>query len=259
MKNSYFAFFLGILLFSSCVPYKNTVYMQGEIQKRETEATVYKVQKNDILYVQISSSDESMQKIFSQSSQSANNQNVSNQTLYFKGYVVDQSGQIELPYLGKIMALDLSFVEIKNNITKALLSKKFKSVDNIFIVVKLAGVPYTILGEVKNPQVSVIYKENPNLFDVIAASGDITQVGNRKEVIVVRREDGKDIKSIIDLTSAESINSPYFYIRPNDIVYVQPLRQKSLGTGTTLLQTVRDTVMALSLISSIILLAKYSK
>jgi polysaccharide export outer membrane protein len=157
------------------------------------------------------------------------------------------------------MALDLSFVEIKNNITKALLSKKFKSVDNIFIVVKLAGVPYTILGEVKNPQVSVIYKENPNLFDVIAASGDITQVGNRKEVIVVRREDGKDIKSIIDLTSAESINSPYFYIRPNDIVYVQPLRQKSLGTGTTLLQTVRDTVMALSLISSIILLAKYSK
>jgi PBP1b-binding outer membrane lipoprotein LpoB len=85
MKNSYFAFFLGILLFSSCVPYKNTVYMQGEIQKRETEATVYKVQKNDILYVQISSSDESMQKIFSQSRQSVNNQNVSNQTLYFKG------------------------------------------------------------------------------------------------------------------------------------------------------------------------------
>jgi polysaccharide export outer membrane protein len=233
--------------------------MQGEMQEKEKENLVYKVKKNDILYIQISSSDENVQKIFTQSAQTVGNQNINNQNLYFRGYIVDKEGFVALPFLGKIHVAGLSFEEIKTSINKALLNKNFKSTDNIFIKVKLAGVPYTILGEVKNPQVGVIYKENPSLFDVIAASGDITQVGNRKEVLVIRKENGKDVKALVDLTSANSINSPYFYIRPNDIVYVQPLRQKSLGTGTTLLQTLRDTVMALSLISSIILLAKYSK
>ncbi len=259
MKNNIFILLLGVLLFTSCVPYKNTVYMQGELDKAKKSVSIYKVQKNDILYVQIASPDENIQKLFNAGNQRTATQNMSNQTLYFKGYMVNDQGKITLPYIGEMPAEGLSFDQIKKNIEKVLLSKKFKTVDNVFITVKLAGVPYTILGEIKNPQVSVIYKENPTVFDIIAASGDITTVGNRKEVIVVRKENGVDVKSTIDLTSAESMQSPYYYIRPNDIVYVQPLRQKSLGTGTTLLQTVRDTVMALSLISSIILLAQYSK
>ena len=104
-----------------------------------------------------------------------------------------------------------------------------------------------------------MYKERPDLFDILGNASDISLVGNRKSVVIIRREENKLVKQTLDLTDSNIINSPYFYIRPNDVVYVPPLRQKTLGTGATLQQSITATISALSLITTIILLSKYVK
>ncbi len=250
-----FLIILIALNFASCVPYKNIVYVQGKMDNQSTESIHYKVKKHDILFIDIKSGNEEIQKFFDINSNSTSNQ-VNQNTLYFKGYTVDEQGDIELPLLSKIHVAGKTFEEIKNLIKKRLLMTQFASLQDIFIKVKLAGVPYTILGEVKTPQSGVLYKVNPNLLDAIANAGDVTLTGDLRHVVIIRNENGKKIKKEMDLTKSSVVNSPYFYVRPNDLIYVQPLRQKTLGTGVTLSQTISTTITALSLVTTIILLSK---
>ena len=140
-----------------------------------------------------------------------------------------------------------------------MLSSQFSSLNHIFITVKLAGIPYSIIGEVIHPQNGVLYKTNPNIFDVIANAGDIKMTGDHKHVMIIREKEGKKIKKEIDLTDADILYSDFYYIRPNDLIYIKPLKQKTLGTGTTLSQTISTTITALSLVTSVILLTNFIK
>ena len=246
------------MIFQSCVPYKNIVYVQGNLPENKIDSTNYKIQKNDILYIDIKSSDKGIEHLFS-IQQSPNGNKVSPQSLFFNGYTVDNKGFIELPVVGKINVLDKTFSGVKTMIKKRLLATQFSNLGDLFIKVKLAGIPYTIIGEVKSPQNSVLYKVKPNIFDVLSDAKDITLVGDRREVVVIRNEHNQQVKHSLDLTDANVVKSPYFYIRPNDIIYVKPLKQKVWGTGTTLQQTISTTITALSLITTIILLSRYTK
>ncbi len=251
-------FFL-IFFAGSCVPYKNIVYVQDALPENKIDTSAYKIQKNDILYIKLKSGNETIERLFKiQDNGTTNNTNMQS-SLYFGGYVVDNQGFIELPVINKIHVEGKTFKEVKELIKKRLLATQFRSLDDLYIKVKLAGVPFTVLGEVKNPGTGMLYKERPNLFDIFAGASDISLVGNRKAVVVLRREQNKWVKQTLDLTDSNIINSPYFYIRPNDIVYVPPLRQKTLGTGTTLQQSISATITALSLITTIILFSKYVK
>ena len=255
--NKIIIFFLILGFVSSCVPYKKIVYVQGEVNRQKSDTVDYKIQKNDILYVKIKSTNEVISKVFSVDDTRTNN--ISSQTLFFNGYTVDKDGFIDLPVVKKLRVEGKTFNEVKELIRQKLLANQFKTIDDIFIQVKLAGVPYSIVGEVKNPHSGVLYKIQPTIFDVLSDSGDITLVGNRKEVIVMREENGQLVKVPLDLTDASVVNSPYYHIRPNDIVYVKPLKQKVLGTGATLQQSISSTITALSLITTIILLSRYTK
>ena len=254
--------FIGIffmLLASSCVPYKNIVYIQGNLPDNEVDSTAYKIQKNDILYIKLQAGNETIDNLFKTQKNMATSNRNSEIALYFDGYTVDNNGYVELPVIDKIHVEGKTFKQVKTLIKEKLLEKQFRNLNDTYIKVKLAGVPFTVLGEVKNPGSGVLYKERPTLFDVVGDAQDITLVGNRKSVVVIRREQNKLVKQVLDLTDANVVKSPYFYIRPNDIVYVQPLRQKTWGTGTTLQQSITTTITALSLITTIILFSKYVK
>ncbi len=259
MKNYLITGILIILFTSSCVPYKDIVYVQKNLPENKIDTTAYKIQKNDILYISIKSANETIERLFKTQNNSTLTRSNTESSLYFEGYTVDNQGFIELPIINKIYVEDKTFKEIKEAIKDKLLTKQFRSLDDIFIKVKLAGIPYTVLGEVNNPGTGVLYKEQPTLFDVFGGVGDISLVGNRKKIVIVRREHNKLVKQTLDLTDSNIVKSPYFYIRPNDIVYVPPLRQKTWGTGTTLQQSISTTITALSLITSIILFSKYIK
>lgn len=254
-----------ILIFSvsSCIPNKDLVYLQNKkgtnqsIEINQSFAKPYKVQVNDILNINIKALDQKLVEMFNPTNATTQNNNQNTpEALYFNGFVVDDHGNIRIPILGNVNVLGFTIEEIQQTIEKRLLDEYFKSEARIFVNVKLAGLRYTINGEVNSPGTNVLYQDNATIMEAIANSGDITLTGDRKKVQIIRKVPYGYETHYLDLTNSESMKSPYFFIQPNDYIYIKPLKQKSWGTGTTGMQTVGTIITALSLITTTILLSR---
>ncbi len=271
MKNYYYIFLLSIFC-SSCVPSKDLIYLQGTpMQKSEIKRVnniPYKLQVDDMINIDIKSSDEDLVKIFnknetggSRNSGSGNSVNSSSgQSFngggsYFSDYSVDSYGNVRIPVLGEVNVLGYTVLEVRKKIENEL-GKYIKRKEDIFVSVKLSGIKYTIIGEINNPGPRVIYQNKVSIIEAIANSGDITIVGNKKRVEVIRNSIIGTEKFVIDLTDINAFNSNVFYIKPNDYINVIPLKQKAWGTGTTGLQTLTTIVSVFTLITSTFILAR---
>lgn len=253
--------FLSCIIVSSCIPHKDTIYLQvkenstydsisnniNEIQKS------YRIQINDILNVRVKALDQETVSILNPAGEGSLNAS-SAERAYFDGFTVDVHGNIRMPTLGKINVLGFTCEEIEKRIEKQLLEEQFKEAANIFVTVKLAGLRYTANGEVGSPGSQVLFTERVNIFEAIANVGEIPVTGNKKDVLIIRQyPHGQQIHHL-DLTDIKVMHSPYYYIQPNDIIYVKPLVQKSIGTGTTAISSIATIASILSLITTGILL-----
>ncbi|MEO7975803.1 polysaccharide biosynthesis/export family protein [Flavobacterium sp.] len=251
-------------LFTSCIPVKDLVYLQdkGTSNNQTTVSSVeskpYRLQVNDILSVDIKAIDPKLVSIFSssQNSSSGTSINKSESGLYFEGFTVDDHGNIRMPILGDINVIGYTLEEVRIKIEKKLLEEYFKAEANIFITVKLAGFRYTINGEVGSTGTKTLFQEHVNIMEAIANAGDITTVGNRKAVTVIRQTPTGVQMNDIDLTDVNVMKSPYYYLQPNDYVYVKPLKQKTWGTGQTGIQSIGTIITLLSLATTVYLLLK---
>lgn len=247
--------------FISCIPNKDLIYLQRDQEKNDfievgqILSKPYRVQTNDILSISIKALDQRLVEMFSPSTSEGQVQQ-GQQTLYFNGFTVDDHGNINIPVLGNLNVLGYTIEEIKDEIEKKLLEDYFKKEARLFVNVKLAGLRYTVNGEVGSPGTIVLFQDKVNIMEAIANSGDITITGNRKEVQVIRKFPQGFETYYVDLTSSKAFESPAFYIQPNDYIYVKPLRQKSWGTGVTGIQTIGTIITALSLITTTILLTR---
>lgn len=252
---------LSCIFVSSCIPLKDTVYLQNkdnnvndtipynlsEVQKP------YRVQIDDILNIRIKVLDQDNVQIFNPIGD-ANLNATSAERAYFDGFTVDIHGNVRIPVLGDMNVLGYTTAEIEEKIKKKLLDEQFKETSNIFITVKLAGLRYTATGEINGPGTITLFKERVNIFEAIANAGEIPVTGNRKDVMIIRQyPQGQQIHSL-DLTDVEVMKSPYYYIQPNDIIYVKPLRQKTIGAGETALSTITAIATILSLATTGILI-----
>ena len=251
-------FMISSAFLTSCVPSKDLIYLQKS-ENPDSNGSIapvmskpYRVQTNDILSIKIKASDEKLVAIFNV----AENENraPTDQSLYFEGYSVDDHGNIRFPILGDVNVMGYTLEEIRMKLEKQLLDDYFNKAANIFVTVKLAGLRYTVNGEIANPGTKILFQEKVNVMEAIANSGDITIVGNRKEVTIVRQYPHGTEMHTLDLTSADVMNSPYYYIQPNDYIYIKPLKQKSWGTGTTGIQSISTLVTLISLVTTTIVL-----
>jgi polysaccharide export outer membrane protein len=239
MKKLYAVVVLALLLLgSSCIPQKELTYLQlkeGQPDSLQVLTEVqkpYRVQINDILNVQVKALDQEATSILNPAGD-ANLNASSQERAYFDGFTVDLRGNIRIPIIGEVQVLGLTTEEIQSLIEKRLLEEQFKETAEIFVTVKLAGLRYTATGEVGSPGTNVLFQERVNIFEALANVGDVAITGNRKEVMIIRQyPQGQEIH-YVDLTDRAVMQSPYYYIQPNDMIYVQPLKQKSWGTGTT--------------------------
>lgn len=254
-------FILSCIIVSSCIPYKDTIYLQNK--ENSTYDTIpnniselqkpYRIQVNDILNVRVKAIDQKTVEILNPMGD-ANLNAGSAERAYFDGFTVDVHGNIRIPTLGKINVLGYTTEEIEKIIEKKLLDEQFKETANIFVTVKLAGLRYTANGEVNLPGSKVLFTERVNVFEAIANVGDIPVTGDRKDVMIIRQyPQGQKIHHL-DLTDVNVMKSPYYYIQPNDIIYVKPLRQKSIGTGETAVSSLAAIATIVSLITSSVLL-----
>lgn len=254
---------LLFLVCSSCVPHKDLIYLQ---ENEENQAIVngqihlnqkpYKVQISDLLSINIKALDAELVAMFNPKNADKDNQGGGDQNLYYNGFTVDTHGNIKIPIIGEMNVLGYTTEEISEQIKEKLLKDYFNEAANIFVVVKLAGFRFTVNGEVNEKGSIVLFQDRVNIMEAIANAGDITIVGDRKDVMIIRQyPQGQKIHHI-DLTSVDAMNSPYYYIQPHDYIYVKPLKQKTLGTGTTFVQSLTTVVTVLSLVTSALLLSK---
>jgi len=258
MRKILIIFLFGALI-TSCIPNKDLVYFQGDASSKTSVHKIlnepYKLQVNDILDIKIKAADQELVSLFNQVNQQGGqfSNQFNSENIYFNSYTIDRHGNIRLPYVGELNVLGYTEKEVREKIEKHFESY-FKDPNDIFITVKLAGIRFTVLGEVVNPGTLVLFQNQVNIIEAIANAGDIKITGNRKKIVLIRKQLDGIKKYSIDLTSIKSFDSEIFYIRPNDIISVEPLRQKSWGTGTTGAQTFTTIVAALSLVTTTILL-----
>jgi polysaccharide export outer membrane protein len=247
------------VLSTSCIPHKDTIYLQQKeavadsLQVMVQQPKPYRVQVNDILNIRIKVLDQENAVIFNPVGE-ANLNATSAERAYFDGFTVDVHGNIRIPTIGKVNVLGFTAEEIEEQLKTMLLDQQFKETANIFITVKLSGLRYTANGEVGSPGTKILFQERVNIFEAIANVGEIPVTGDRKNVQIIRQyPQGQQIHSI-DLTDIRVMQSPYYYVQPNDIIYVRPLKQKSLGTGTTAFDNLRSIATLISLVTTTILL-----
>lgn len=240
-KKSLFAIVLVLLTAASCVPKKRLTYLQETDQKGrndyELTRSLYKVQPNDILSITVRSFDQETAQLFNLANQQAQQMMQAGDIFfYMQGYSIDLSGNIQMPILGNIQVSNKTVQEIQSIIEKKLTDYFIK--DAVNVTVQLAGIRYAVVGEVTRPGKYVIYQNQVNILEALAQAGDMTMVGDRKAVMVVRQGlNNKVVSFYLDLTDASVINDPRYFIQPNDIINVMPLAQKSFGIGTTGFQT----------------------
>ena len=133
-------------------------------------------------------------------------------------YIVDQNGYISMPIIGKIKAAGLT----TNQLCKQITDKVAQNVIDPYVRVQLLNYRVNVLGEVKSPGAIKVVKERYSILDALAEAGDLTPYGRRENVLLIREENGQRVYHRLNLNDAATLSSPYFYLRQNDVVYVEP-------------------------------------
>ena len=217
----------GLLLLSSCVSSKRVNYLQSNAEipadtVYKTDLPDYKLQTDDILYIKINSIEEQSQNLFNPfMSSSAGSSSLTNLGVFYTiGYTIDKEGNIDLPIMGKIFVRGYTVEKVHDTIQ----NRVDKFLNESQVVVKLVNYKVTILGEVKNPGEKKIFQDHLSIMDAIGLAGDVTYYGDRKNIRVVRKTNQGTFTYNVDLTDENLIGSPAYYLQPNDIVYVKPVR-----------------------------------
>lgn len=261
-KKGFYILVLISTMFTSCIPVKDLWYLQDKGTSGEqnsisaVESKPYRLQSKDVLSINIKAIDPKLVSIFNTTENVSATTGKSESALYFDGFTVDDHGNIRMPILGEINVIGYTLEEVRIKIEKKLLEEYFKSEANIFVTVKLAGFRYTINGEVGSTGTKTIFQEHVNIMEAIANAGDITTVGDRKTVTVIRQTPTGVQMNNIDLTDINVMKSPYYNLQPNDYIYIKPLRQKTWGTGTTGIQSIGTIITLLSLATTVYLIIK---
>jgi polysaccharide export outer membrane protein len=222
-----------VVLFASCSNTKKIVYFNNVSNATFTGTTSEKpipIKPNDILSITISSLNAEASAPFNlQNNNVSRTTTVTGTNAEAGGYLVNADGTLELPILGTIKAAGLTKDQLKDNITNLILSKKL--LVNPIVDIRFLNYEVTVLGEVARPTVIPVPNEKISLLKALGLAGDLTIYGKRDNVLLIREEDGKKITRHIDLNSSNFFNSPYYYLQPNDVIYVQPNATKAATAG----------------------------
>lgn len=169
-------------------------------------------------------------------------------------YIVDKEGNITLPIIGTVHVAGMNVEQLKELITKKVSS----DVIDPIVSVQLVNFTVTIGGEVRNPQNIRVNRNRITLLEALATAGDMTEYGERGNVMVIREIDGKRTFAHIDLNKSDFLSSSYYYLQPNDYVYVSPnaILQENSKYSTNKaynLQLTSTIVSAASVIASLII------
>ena len=230
---------MAVSLITSCVPQKKILYLQNEPTMNDSifmsmeypneRHFDYKVQPGDNLFIRIASLDAKSAALFNVTNQTGSTSGSTfssgNPSIYLNGYIVDETGSIEVPIVGKVQVKDMTINEIQ--------SKLQESVDEYLkqtiVYVKLGLFNLTILGEVAKPGQYQVYQSDINIFQAIALAGNATDYANKSSIKIIHQTPNGSQIVKVNLNDASILSSPEYYLKPNDIIYIEPLKMKQYG------------------------------
>ena len=230
-----------LILLASCAPPKNVIYFQS-IQKDTTLHNVVnnnfelKIRKNDLLSINIvaptgNPQDPNQLTMFNaQPSSAASSGSSGTNTPVSSGFLVDGNGDIMMYKLGAVHVEGMTRAELRQKLQKALVPDYLK---DAVITIRFLNNKVTVLGEVAHPQVISMPNEQISILDALGISGDITITGRKDNILVIRESaNGKQFKRI-NLTDKSIFSSPFYYLMPDDVVYVEPTKIKINNASQT--------------------------
>lgn len=201
------------------------IYFQGELNGVETNKNYNPVfHTDDLLSITVMGMDQETVKPFNLPivSTSLGSGGYAQGTPTPPGYLIDIDGNIDFPLIGKIKVAGMA----RNAVIDSLKIKLKPYLTNPTIIIRILNFKVTVLGEVRTPGTFTIPNERITLPEAIGIAGDLLITGKRKNVIVIRDEQGKKTKYSIDLTSKDLFSSPVYYLNQNDVVYIEPNRAR---------------------------------
>lgn len=214
LNKAFIILFLAIMV-SSCST-RNLVYFSDLPKKSQYISNVLEmpepvIQPGDILSIKVNSLSPESDAIFNAGNDSRNE--IDN------GYLVDKAGNINFPIAGKIKLAGLTNQQAREKMTKEVL----RYVKDPIVNLRILNFKVTVIGEVARPSTFTVPNEEINLLEALGMAGDMTVYGKRENVLIIREKEGRRTMARLDLNDKDVINSPYFYLQQNDIVYVEPV------------------------------------
>jgi polysaccharide biosynthesis/export protein len=233
LKRIIYTLIVGIILNLNygCVSQHEIEYLQKNNKTpkafKEAEVLDYRLKPNDELYIKVNSLDDPTANVFSTVSgqQSANTEANSPYSASLLSYVINKEGYLQLPIIGNILVKDKTLSEVSLILTDSL----SHILSQPIVTVKLVNRYVTVIGEVRTPGHYPYSQDKLSIYDAIGLAGDMTVYSNRKQVTLTRNENGKNILINLDLTNPQILASEYYYVRPNDLIYVKPLKKRVWG------------------------------
>lgn len=249
-----------IALFSSCISNKKlteqAIYFRNVSDSvLQASAPTYRseIQKGDILYIGVLSANESTTQLFNQQNFYAGAQtgagNIASNPAV--GYLVDEDGEITFPFIGQIHVAGMN----KSVLTDSLTARVRQYASDAVVSIRVMNFKITVLGEVQAPGSYSIPSERVTILDVLGLAGDLTVFGRRDNVRIIREFNGKREMATINLNDGRIFDSPYFFLRQNDIVYVEMNQRKVVNADQTNSRNLSLILGALSAVSLVITLA----
>ncbi len=230
-----FLFFIVILvIFASCASRKEIVYLQNSnvIPENIYAKHAPKIQQEDLLTITVSAADLKATLPFNQQNQYQQQSATSTDFAFKPSYLVDNNGEIDFPVLGKLKLEGLTRLEA----TEFLKSKLSEYIVNPGVNITFGNFKITVLGEVNKPGTYNLSQERVTILEALGLAGDMTIKGVRNNVLVMREKNGEKQLHRLNLLTDSVINSPYYYLAQNDVIYVEPnnsqVRNSRFGQDT---------------------------
>ena len=239
------------LALASCNTSKKIVYFQDiQVNRPEaiTEARDITVQPKDQISILVSSKDPQLAALFNlpRVQYRVGDNNMQNTNGDVSGYTLDTEGYIDFPVLGRLYVAGMTKSEIASFIKKRLMDENL--INDPVVTVEFMNLYYSILGEVNNPGKYMITKDQITLLEALSMAGDLTIYGKRDAVFVVREEDGQRVTHWVDLRTQDLFQSPVYYLKQNDVIYVQPNKVRA-GQSTINENSVKSVSLWISIAS----------
>jgi len=242
-----------MLVLGSCVGRRSINYLNdpsltpGASKLFENQKFEYRIQVNDVLSIRVLGLDDATQRYFNVESQTGNSM-VSDAALYVNGFSVDKNGQVQLPQAGKLKLQGLTVGEAQDLVQRKI-NEYFTTAT---VILKMVNWRVSVLGNVSRPGTFMVYNNQITILDALALAGGPDEFADKGHITLMRQSDRGVQALYVDLSNTDVLRSEYYYLLPNDVVYVPAMRARSGRLNLEVLAIILSTLSTAAVVFTVV-------